>query len=695
MSQDQPPTNRLLTYGLTAAAFYIAALVFFGPAIHGQFIWDDDYYVTKNSALRQGLDGLQQLWVGIYPEPTDYPVPQYYPMTHTSLWLQARGHDWSTPLNPKPFHVVNILLHATNALLLWIILGKLKIPGAWLAAGLFLLHPVQVESVAWIAERKNVLSGSFALLSLLIYLRFCGLDPAPPPREDAKFALPGEPWKVYALSLVLFLCAILSKSVVGVLPAAILLILWWKHGKITRQDVLPLIPYFILMVAMGVWTGWMERNVVGAAGAEWEHGIFTRIVVAGTAIWFYLYKLIAPFNLAFMYDRWVIRPWMVIFPVGVLGLVVVLWSMRDRIGRGPVVLALLYCGSLFPALGFVNFLPQRYSWVADHFQYHASIAVFVGFAVIVHRLLKPAAVPWVGIILIPLAVLTMLQCRIYAGPEALWRDTVAKTPSSWMAYSNLGKLLMDRNQIPEAVEQFERALSLKGGAFAPEIYINLASIRESHGDIAGAETLYRQAVDSVIAQHQRTRLRYQIGATSHFMLGSLLQRQNRVDEAIEQLEFSLQHNDRQVPALRMLSELYRQTKNIDRSLAAADLAVKLEPMNPANLIALGNAVAETGNLGEALNIYEQAYELDPKNHLIPNNIGRLAFEAKDYRGAMMGFKRSLELKPDFEPARQNLRLAEEALARAATQPATNPVTRPATLPTTRSGVDSLNLNKQP
>ena len=326
--------------------------------MQGRFLWDDDYYVTHNSALNRP-DGIEQIWRGIQ-DPQTYPVPQYYPMTITSFWVR-RGRTISISRWPGPFHLINVLLHAGSAWMLWTILRRLKIPGAFVAAAIWALHPVQVESVAWITERKNVLSGFFAFASLLIYLRFSGLDEGPPGEQRTPMSLPVEKWKLYALAIVLFVCSILSKSVTGSLPAVILLLIWWKRGAIKIADVLPLIPFFVLAIAMGIVTHYFERNVVGAQGPEWDTiGLGQRFLIAGGAVWFYLWKLFWPANLVFVYPRWDLHsPILAVALGGGVIVLAALFAAQGRIGKGPVVVAMIFAGSLFPAMGFINVFPMR------------------------------------------------------------------------------------------------------------------------------------------------------------------------------------------------------------------------------------------------------------------------------------------------------------------------------------------------
>ena len=232
--------------GLIVLLVFLAYL----PALRGGFIWDDDAYVTHNPTLH-GLGGLQHMWFKVGA------VPQYYPMVHTTFWLEY--HLWG--LNPVGYHLINMLLHGAAAILLWQVLLRLQIQGAWLAAVIFALHPVEVESVSWITERKNVLSAVFYFAAALAYLRFVALkEPGGPNRLR---------WYWYLGALVLFTAALLSKTVTCTLPAALLLVCWWKKGRVQWGDIFPLLPFFALGVGLGLMTAWIEKYHVGAQGAAW------------------------------------------------------------------------------------------------------------------------------------------------------------------------------------------------------------------------------------------------------------------------------------------------------------------------------------------------------------------------------------------------------------------------------------------
>ncbi len=273
-----------------------------------------------------------------------------------------------------------------GAVILWRILLRLEIAGAWVAAAVWAVHPMQVESVAWATERKNVLSGVFYFLALWAYLRsihYFTATPSPTlPRSTGGGGNSGENTRWYFVSLVFFVAALLAKSVASTLPAAILILCWWKRGRISVRDFLSVVPMLILGGAMGSLTGWMEKHVVGAMGVDFDFLTpVDRVCIAGRAFWFYLVKLFWPGRLMFIYPHWgvdpVQRPGWFVYPLAGIGLVLGLWMLRRRIGRGAVAGILFYGVTLVPAMGFVNVFPMRYSYVADHFQYLAGIGIIV------------------------------------------------------------------------------------------------------------------------------------------------------------------------------------------------------------------------------------------------------------------------------------------------------------------------------
>jgi protein O-mannosyl-transferase len=459
-----------------AAALVVLTALAYAPVLRAGFVWDDDVLVTTNPLLH-GWQGLAGIW--LRPGST----LQYYPLTFTSWWAQY--HAWG--LAPVGYHVVNVLLHGTSAAVLWLVLLHLGVPGAWTAAAVFALHPVHVESVAWVSELKNVQSGLFYLLAALAYLRWAL-------REDAT----PRAW-LYALSLVCFSCALLSKTVTCTLPAVLALVLWWKRGTVSRRQALGLVPIAAVGAVAASMTAWMERHYVGAAGDEWTLSFPGRFLVAGRALWFYATKLVWPSGLSFVYTRWTIDPgvwWQWTFPLAAAAVVVLLAALARRIGRGPLFAVLIFAVTLAPALGFADVYPMRYSFVADHFQYLASIALIVPLVaaatVTIRRIAPAAASPVAAVLLATLAMLVWRQARVYQTPETLWRATLARTPSAWMAHNNLGLVLQQSNRVDEAAAHFREATRLRPAY--PEAIYNLGNVLAAQGRLAEAAEQYERAL---------------------------------------------------------------------------------------------------------------------------------------------------------------------------------------------------------
>jgi tetratricopeptide (TPR) repeat protein len=491
----------------------VASLLVYLPALQSGFIWDDDNYVTANQALTS-LDGLRRIWI----EPGA--VPQYYPLTFTSFWVEYRLWD----LQPLGYHLVNVLLHALNALLFWRLLRVLEIPGAWLAAAVFALHPMHVESVAWITERKNVLSGACYLGAALAYLRF-----APPlePRSDAQ----GVRWAWYGLAFLLFTGALLSKTVTASLPAALLLVLWWKRERIGWRDVVPLIPFFIVGLSAAAMTVLMERTHVGAQGADWAFSPVEHVLIAGRIVWFYLWALVWPSNLTFIYPRWQIDAglwWQYLFPLFGLGALAMAFMLRQRLGKGPLVAALLYVGTLVPALGLFNVYPMRYSFVADHFAYLANLVVIAAGTALAARMaeafrLEPSTQHRLAAaVLVLLGILTWQQAHIYHDAEALWSDTVAKNPEGWVGLVNLGGVLADQGRLDEAIAYMESAGQRWPGS--PEVHNALGAMWDQQGRFDDALAAFEEAL--------RLEPRYY---EAHTNIGIVLTTKGRYAEALEHL----------------------------------------------------------------------------------------------------------------------------------------------------------------
>jgi tetratricopeptide (TPR) repeat protein len=576
-------------------ALPVIALLAYLPAIRGGFIWDDDRHVWANHTLLD-LRGLAHIWFR-----PSY-LPQWYPMTHTSFWLEYRL--WGA--NPLGYHVDNVLLHSASALLLFVLLRRLNIRGAALAAVIFALHPIEAESVAWISERKNVLSTFFALLSVLAYLR----------AGDRR-------WPIG--SFLLFALAMLSKTVASTLPAVLLVIVWWREGRVRWKDVLRLLPFFLLSIGLGYFTAKTEVDYVGARGPDWDLSAVQRLMIAGRALWFYLAKLVWPVNLTFSYPRWTVNPhdlWLLAFPLAAVGLAIAAWLLRDVAGRGLLAALLIFAGVLTPALGFFNTYPMRYSFVADHFQYTAGIAIIVLFSAAIVRVFPERILAL--ILVVVLSVLTWRQTQVYAGPETLWRDVIAKNPSSWLALENLGVELTYKPdpspaELKEAVQLYKRVEQLRPQH--EKLQANWAEALFELGEWEEALPHYRAALDSP-------------GASSEVIdqrMGTSLLRLGRLAEA---------------------EAMFRQ-------------ALKLDPSDTAAGCALGDTLAAEGKPADALAEYEDVLKTNADTSAAWRGSGIVLITLKRPEEAADRLRHYVELVPGDAEGHERLGRLDLQLNRAA------------------------------
>jgi tetratricopeptide (TPR) repeat protein len=656
------PPPRRLTPALAAGLLFALALAAHASALRGGFVWDDDDYVTANRTLRS-LDGLGRIWF----EPGA--VPQYYPLTFTSLWLEYRAWGpW-----PAGYHATNVVLHGLAAVLLWGILAALAVPGAWLGAALFAVHPVGVESVAWVTERKNVLSALLALAALRVYLPLAGLG--------------GRPVRGgYALALACFTSALLAKTVVCVLPVVVLLLVWWKRGRIGMRDVVPLLPFFALGLGLALVTVWMEKTHVGARGEAWNLSLVDRTLVAGRALWFYAAKLAWPQRLTFIYPRWQIDAgtwWQYLFPAAAGAVAAGLFAARARLGRGPFVAVAIYAVTLAPALGFIDVYPMRYSFVADHFQYHASAALLALAGAGVTQLRPPPAAS--AALLGVLGVLAWWQGRIYASVETLWSDTLAKNPACAMAHINLGMHLAQSGRNEAAIAHYTEALRLEPGAV--DALNNLGNALAAAGRLADARAAFAEA------------LRHAPGdAPTLSNLGNAFAAEGRLDEALEQYaaavradpRFADAHNNfanalaragrtdeaarEYAEALRLDPEYGDAHHNLGVLLVAAGrdadaiphlaAAARVRPDSAELQHALGMALAASGQRDAAAAAYGRALALRPAYADAHNDLGVLLAESGQMNEAAEHFAEAVRLEPGHAQARDNLDLARAATVRA-------------------------------
>lgn len=621
------------SFAVIAFILLTATVFAYLPALKAGFIWDDDDYVTHNPVLRS-VEGLGRIWL----EPKS--LPQYYPLVHTTYWIEYRF--WK--LDPFGYHLVNVLLHGLGAVLLFLILKRLNVPLPFLAAAIFALHPVQVESVAWITERKNTLSGVFYFLALLAWLRWRPLD------DDA--GAKRGPARYYVLSLAAFACALFSKTVTCSLPAVILLLLWWKHGRIDRSSLLATLPMFAAGFAMAIVTARMEVEHVAASGASWDFTFIERCLIAGRALWFYVAKLFLPIDLTFNYARWDIDAslWRAyLYPLLFLIALVILWALRRRIGRGPLAAVLIFSGTLFPALGFFNTYPMVYSFVADHFQYLACIALIVLFCgladgAIKRRFSGRARIPVVsGLILLHLlGFLTIRQARIYENLETLWLHTLEKNPRSWLALGNLGGLRFDQGRYGEARPLLERALEIKEPN--PYAHNNLGMVLLQTGDMDGARKHFE------IAMKQRPDY-----GQIYNNLGVLLWRQGDLQAAEERFSKAVELIPDYIDALRNLAQLHAERGEIQKAIPRALAVLNANPKDLDMRFLLANMLRMERRYEEALSHYQEVLRVRPD--IAEARVGA----AHVMKGAGQVEPAIRMLAPALQSTRVKKRVKEEAL----------------------------------
>jgi tetratricopeptide (TPR) repeat protein len=607
---------------LGACLLILLALIAYLPALRDGWVWDDDAHVVDNVQLRT-LRGLFRIWFVLRA------VPQYYPLTHTVFWLEY--HLWGP--SPAGFHLMSVLGHAATAALAWLVLEALAVPGAFFAAAVFAAHPIQAESVVWVTELKNVLAALFTLASARAYLLWSG-------REDSARGL-------YAASLALFFAALLSKTVACSLPAVLLLVLWWKRGKVAARDLRGLAPMFAAGLGFGLLTAWIEKTGVGARGSEWAFSPAERVLIAGRALWFYAGKLLWPASLAFVYPRWRLDasdPVQWLWPAAAVGTLVALWLLRGRLGRGPLVGALCFAGTLFPALGFIDVYPMRYTFVADHYQYMAGLALIAlgagAVSTALARLGPRAARAGPALaapVLVILAGLSWARARVYVDSETLWRDTLARNPDSWMARCNMAKALVAHGKMEEAVSWLQKALELSPAS--EEAHNNLGTTYAAMGRMENSVAEYRKALAS--------RPGY---AEAHGNLGTTLARLGRHDEAVAEFETALRLRPGSNPARVNLAIAYAEGKRWEEAAALLEQAVASDPEDPGARMELGDVYMSMGRLAKAEVQFAEAVRAEPEVPEGHYNLGNAYYVQRRFEQAVGQYAEAVRLKPDFAQA---------------------------------------------
>jgi len=668
-SQNLWPRRSPAQAALGLGVLLLLTFVVYWPCLHGSFLWDDDVMLTQNRLVRSA-SGLPGIWFSTQPF-------DYCPLTLTSLW--AEWPLWQ--LNPTGYHVTNVLLHALSAFLLWRILARLKVPGAFLAAAVFAVHPVCVASVAWIAERKNTLSLLFFLLSLLWYLRFDegeraapGTPPAPPVVPSRSLAVSSV---LYLLSLAAFILALLCKASVVTLPCVLLLCCWWRRDRITRRDLARTAPFFLLALALGLVTIWFQLHKAMGGPAQATDPLLVRLLGGSWAVWFYLVKALVPVNLTLIYPRWAINPaspWAYLPALLLLGLLAALWRARAGAGR-PLLFGLgCFIVTLLPVLGVFDMYFLSFSRVADHWQYLpiiAIIALAVGAAAArVTQWFKSAAPGLAALLVAALAVASWQRAVIYASPLSLWRDAAAKTPHSWVTRNHYGNMLDEAGRLDDAIAQYtavqqfmptnvdacinlgialtkqgnldaalaqlRRALALS--PHSPDAHFNLASVLSRQGKFDEAIPHYHEALRS-----------YFYLPETRTSLGTIYSRQGKPDAALAEYREALRFDPDFAPAHQGLADLLLSQGRFQEALDQYALAAKANPAldSAQTHYALANALLKARQPVLARQQYEAALKSQPDFAEADYQLGVLLLAEKDPAAARRHWEAALRLKPDW------------------------------------------------
>ena len=607
----------LVALGLLVIVSYLPAMLW------GGFVWDDNLCI-KVDPVRE-VSGLQQIWFSPSAiEEEDH----YWPLVYTTFWLEHKlwGFD------PTGYHIVNVLLHLANTLLLWHLLRRLAVPGAWVVAAVFAVHPMHVESVAWAIERKDVLSGLFYFAAVLAWMRFVE---QPNPR-----------W--YVWSLVLYAAGLLSKSIVVTLPAVLLIWPWWKQGRVTSIDMLRLVPFFVVGLVITVGDLSFYRS---GTSTSFDYSLTERMLIAARALWFYAGKMLWPSELAVIYPRWDIRvsdPLAWGYLVAAIALAIALWHFRHRIGLGPLAGALFFAVTLSPVLGFVDYGYMKYAFVADRFQYLAGIGVM---AVVISAaaygvrrlsgLWQKGALGVAAVVIVVLGLLTWRQANIWRDDEILNRHIIALNPQARNAHRHLGKALYNQGRYEEALDVAHVAVEQRSDYF--KAHVTLGLILTALDRLEEAETHLRRAI-ALNPKVNSTRLN----------LSDVLYNQGRYEEALDVARAAVeQHPDSFAPH-GILGAILTALGRFEEAETHLRRAIALNPQARKAHLNLGEALHNQARNAEAVDAYRVAIEQRPDDALAHSNLGMVLNELERFEEAETHLRRAIALDPSHTEALYSL-----------------------------------------
>jgi len=590
----EDPARERLYFWLGVAAIIVAVFWVYSPSIAGGWLWDDNWYITQQPLVRN-LAGLWKFWFA----PGSW--TEYYPLHETLLWVEWHLFGDAT----LGYHVVTITLHALNALLVWRLLARLGLGKAWLGGFLYAVHPVAVDSVAWIAETKNTLSTLPCLLAMITWVDY---ENVRKPRD-------------YALALLYFTLAMLCKIAVAPLPFVLLLHAWWKRRRIGARDLAAVAPFLLIAVVL-------TAVDLGASDA-YSHqpgntpdllpqlDLAARIALSGQSIGVYFAHIVWPVGLLPNYPQWTIGtpsplaflPCLVVAAVFiVLGLRRASWGAAAILGLGSFVLFVA------PFTGFIVPSYMAFTWVMDHFLYLAIIGPIGLFIAALDSIDNRLPAEWriavTGAATL-IATLLAFEAHSYAGAftdeATLWGYTVEHNPGDWLAQDNVGKALLLENQPEDAANHFRIALQLRPGR-----------------------------------------------AQTHLNLGRALVAMNRLDDGLREYDTALVLDPTDPEIYNQKGVAFLQANRAAEAMAPLQRAVELRPHYAIGLENLGTALALTGRLGEAVEKFRASLDANPADVATHMNLGRALHQLGRNAEAGDQFRQALQLDPDNAAAKAAL-----------------------------------------
>ncbi len=625
--------------GLGAALIVCLAFFAYKPCFQGRFILDDDLLVTQNQLIKSP-SGLWDFWF------TTKAI-DYWPTSNSTLWLEWR--IWGD--NPVGYRVTNVLLHAVECLLIWLILRRLSIPGAYFAAVLFAIHPVNVDSVAWVASRKNLVALFFSLLSVLCYLNL-EIPSAEGERSFGKKAL----W--YGLSFVCFILAVLGKGSVVILPALLLLILLWRR-RLVIGDFLRTAPFFVAAAGLGWVNVWFQTHGVHDVG---RHANFVeRLLTAAGAVWFYLYKALLPINLCFVYPMWTDaerqgRFWLALVAAMAVT-AALLFNRNSKVGRPLLFAWFFFIIALFPALGFADIGFMDYSLVADRYLHIALIGLvaLVGAAWAWWFRSSPGVQPFALISAVVVAAcffgLTFEHAGLYCEPNRLYETTLARNPGAWMIRNNYGLSFQQKNDWAGAVRQYEQVIKEKPD-YGPA-YTNIGNALAQLGRLPEAIEMLEKSIKIDPKASEAV-----------CNLGNAYILSGRLEDGIAEYKKALAIQPDYVEAMGNLTVTLIRAKRYSEAVEYGLQAVKTKPDFPEYRSQLAVAALGVKNYSLAAEQYEILLRADPNSVSHLNNYGIALEGLNQIPEAIRKYQLAVKINPNFVQTYLNLCTAFDKLGMA-------------------------------